>query len=114
MSEFPTGCRLGTVPATVLVLKQNGVIEMLKPYLVWADFETKACAEAITAALPRDAALYWMRQRDFLAGELSDSQELVTVLEDCEGAIEESYDVFCRIAYSASKRVQDSANKVQA
>jgi len=79
---------------------------MLKPYLVWAEDETKACAEATTAETPRDAALYWMRQRNFVTGALRDSQEFVTVLEDLEGAIEESYDVFCRIEYSASKRVQ--------
>jgi len=76
---------------------------MLKPYLVWSEDETKACAEATTAETPRDAALYWMRQRNFVTGALSDSQELVIVLEDREGAIEESYDVFFRIAYSASK-----------
>ena len=73
-------------------------------YWVWADHESKANAALVRADTPLEAARNWMQQREFRDGETGDDHDLVTVVEDLPDALEDSYDVFCRLAYSASKR----------
>jgi len=78
----------------------------MKQYFVWAEFESRVDADVIKAASLLEAAQDWAQQRNFPMGDENEGHDIVTVLEDVAGAIEESYDVFCKVTYTAIKRAQ--------
>jgi len=77
----------------------------MKQYLVWAtDFESRVDADVIKADTAIDAAQGWAQQRNSLTRLVGESTDLVTVVEDLTGALEDSYDVFCKLTYTAHKQ----------